>query len=168
MRKMMTLVLATLLVAVSASAALAQIDVEMAFDPAEVHAGDTVTFFIGIANLGDADVVADLEMTLVINDMEFGPFPGHLPLAAGEELSHEFSFMVIPLPFDFTMSITVTATAGDFTDTATATLTVYGEEGSEGNPEGFAELGQNIMNSLTNTTSENEVKSLGGLKNMYR
>ncbi len=167
MFKLWTALLASLLMVLGASAALAQIDVELAFDPEVAHPGDTVTMFTGIANLGDTDIMVDIELTLTLNEMDFGPFAGQLSLAAGEELSREFAFYIPPVPMDVTLGITVTATAGDYSDTATASLTIMGQEGDDGR-ETFDEIGQDILDALTGAAAPSNGKSMGQFKNQYR
>jgi len=167
MFKLWTALLASMLMILGAAASLAQIDVELAFDPEVVYPGDTVTMFAGIANLGDTDVVADIELTLTLNDMDFGPFAGQLSLAAGEELSREFSFYIPPVPMDVTLVITVTATAGDYSDTATANLTIMGQDGDDGS-ETFNDIGQDMVDALTGAAAPSNAKSMGQFKNQYR
>ncbi len=164
---MKKMVIASLLVLGLASVALAQIDVNMAFDPAVAAPGDQVTFFTSIANLGDEDVIADIAVTVAFADYTFGPVEGQLPLAAGQELSREFTFMVPPLPYGGTLTITVTATAGDFTDTATATLTVEVPEGGQGDPSNIDAIGEQILNELQGTLPAQEL-SFSNLKALYR
>ena len=47
-----------------AAPAVAQVEVDIAFDPAVAAPGDLVTFYASIANLGDAAVTADLEIMM--------------------------------------------------------------------------------------------------------
>jgi len=168
MLKLAKVGLVTLLLVFGASSASAQIDVELVFAPEVAYPGDTVTMFAGISNMGDMDVVADIELMINVNDMDFGPFRGDLDLAAGEELSCEFAFYVPPLPMDVTMTITVTAVAGDDSDTATATLTIIGQEGDDSAPGVIDDLGQDMVDAITGATAPSNGKTLGKLKNQYR
>lgn len=169
MRKLltMTVAIAGLLMASGASTAFAQIDVEMAFDPTEAAAGDEVSFFVSVANLGDEAVLADLELTLSFGDFTVGPILGKLPLAAGEELSQELMLVVPALPTGGDLTIELTATAGEFSDTATATLTILGE-GSGSTAQGIQGLGDAIQQSLiAGGTVGAESSSFGELKVRY-
>lgn len=168
MRKMLHLTVATLLVAFAATAAVAQIDVELAFDPDVAHPGDTVMLFTSIANLGDEDVVADIEVSIEVMGEIFGPFGGSLPLAAGEELSREFAFIIPPLEESGDLTITVTATAGEWSDTASATLTVVVDGGMTANPDDIADIGTDLVKHLGGSAATDTQLSLGELKHLYR
>ena len=62
MRKKLAPIVATLIaIALGATSAAAQIDVNLAFTPSTVSPGDAVTFFGSAANLGAEPVVADLD-----------------------------------------------------------------------------------------------------------
>ena len=141
---MRNLVLATIFVFGLAGAASAMCDVELAFSPDTAAPGDEVLFFASIANLGDEDAVATIDLTLTFMDYEFGPFTCDLPLAAGEELSRELAFIVPMVPMGGTFSITVTATCNGESDTATASLTIVTEEGNAGT-DGLEELGPELI-----------------------
>jgi hypothetical protein len=168
MRRLIKVGFVILLCLIVASAASAQIDVELAFDPEVAYPGDTVTMFAGISNLGDEDVLATIELMINVNDMDFGPFVGELPLAAGEECSREFAFYVPPVPMDVTMTITVTATAGDYSDTATATLTILAQEGDDSQSGSIDDLGQELLDGITGAAAPSNSKSMGQIKNQYR
>jgi hypothetical protein len=164
--KKLTLLLMGLALVSFASAAHAQIDVELAFDPTEVMPGDVVHVFASIANLGDEAVVADIELTITFNEWEFGPFYGSLPLAAGEELSREFAFPVPHVPVGGDLTITITATAGEYSDTATATLTIIvdGDEVATGHT--LDDLPGIIMDQIAVDEPE-PVVSFSSIKTLY-
>ncbi len=164
---MRTLALASLLILGLAGTALAECDVELAFSPDTAAAGDQVTLFASIANLGDEDAVADIELSVSFMDYEFGPFMAQMPLAAGEELSHEMMFMVPALPMAGTLSITVTATCNGMSDTATATLTVEAAEGATGF-DGLGVIGPELISSFGGEPTSDEDATFGELKAMYR
>jgi len=164
---MKTLVIASLLVLGLATVAAAQIDVNMAFDPAVAAPGDQVAFFASVANLGDEDVTAAIDVTVSFADYTFGPVSGDLPLAAGQDLSDEFAFVVPPLPYGGTLTITVTATAGDFSDSATAALTVNVPQGGSGDPSNIDAVGQQLITALQGALPRDEL-SFGALKALYR
>jgi hypothetical protein len=168
MRKLMTLSVLALLVALGATAAQAQIDVELAFDPDVAAPGDMVTLFASIANLGDEAVVADLEVTVEAGDVVVGPLFGQVPLAAGEELSAELVFIVPPVPEGGTLTITVTATAGEYTDTAVATLTVVVGGGQAASARDLRYIGEGLVNQLGESAPTDQGITLGGLKHLYQ
>ena len=151
----------------TAGSALAAVDVELAFAPDTVAPGDEVQMFSSIANMGDAETVADLEVTISFMGYEVGPLAGELPLAAGEELSQEFAFMVPPLPMDGTMMITISATADGVTNTATATLTIVADAGTVGFG-GLDDLGDDLVKSLSSAPVGVQDASFGELKAMFR
>ena len=168
MKKLTTRLLALALSLLVASAAFAQVDVELAFDPAEAYPGDTVSFFAAITNLGDEAADMDLGMTFAWEEWEFGPFPGVLPLAAGEELSTEFDFMIPPFPFGGTLTITIVATAGEYSDTAIASLTILSdgivsEEQAETSMREFLEFYDGLADEITATG----VSTTSALKALY-
>ena len=61
-----TTILKMILLLATCGAARAQLDVDLAFDPSEVYAGDTLHASASVANLGDVDVEADVA-TLVVH-----------------------------------------------------------------------------------------------------
>jgi len=148
-----------------AGSALAQIDVELAFDPTEVYPGDTVTLFASIAWMGDEPVVAELSMTALFDEYEIGPFSAPLPLAAGEELSHEFSFWVPPIPIQGDLTLILEAVAGDYSDSATAVLTILSDGDGYASGDEFADLPGLILDEIT---GEGELApSLSAVKALY-
>jgi len=156
--------LALLTLTLSAGAALACLDVELAFDPAEAAVGEPVTFFASIANLGDVPVDAELELSILWNDFELGPIPGMLPLAAGEELSAELGFIAF---FPGSLTLTLTATAGTCSDTATATLVVTGNGGATAGD--VRRLGEALLEELGAIAPVSvEDSSWGSVKGLYR
>jgi hypothetical protein len=166
MRKLMIPAL-SLLILISASAALAQIDVELAFTPSVAAIGDQVTFFAAIANLGDTEVLAQIDLTISSGGLVVGPLTGLLPLAAGQELSTEFSFTVPPLAPEGDLTITVTATADGYSDTATATLTVTGTGGTEADAGELADIGASILTGFQDVLPVQET-TLGTVKELFR
>lgn len=161
------LVLAASFVFGMAGAASAMCDVELAFSPDVAGPGDEVAFFASIANLGDEDAVATIDMTLTFMEYEFGPFSCDLPLAAGEELSRELAFIVPPLPMEGTFTITVTATCNGESDTATASLTIEPAEG-DANFDGLAGIGPELIAGISGAPVADEATSFGDLKAMFR
>ncbi len=151
--------------AIGASAAMAQVDVNLAFDPTTAQPGDQVSFFASVANLGSEQVLADLALTVQVGAFKLGPIGGKLPLAAGQELSREISFVVPPLPMGGDLTITVTATAGESTDTASATLTVVAGQTAGGNA---ATIGPDILKAFGVGTADSEPATIGQLKQEYR
>lgn len=151
------------LVALCASAAVAQIDVDLAFDPTEAAPGDEVGIFMAIANLGDEAVVAEIELYATYNEYEFGPLTGNLPLAAGEEMSKEMVFIVPFVPESGDLVISVTATAGEYSDTAEAVLTIIVEEGGG---ESFENLPHFLLDELVGDGTE-AIFSFSSVKLLY-
>ena len=164
---MKSIVLATMITAFLAGGAWAACDVELAFTPDTVAAGDEVTMFASIANLGDQDTMADLVISVTFMDYEVGPLEGQMPLAAGEELSNEATFVVPPLPYGGTLTITVTATCDGVSDTATATLTVEADASATGY-DGLDEVGRDILAGFDSAPVPDDAASFGELKALYR
>jgi len=161
-------IVAPLLMSIGAAGgAMAACAVDLAFSPDVAAPGDEVTLFVSIANLGDTDEIADIEITVTFMEYEVGPLMGQLPLAAGEELSQELAFIVPPVPMGGTLTITVTATCGGMSDTATATLTIDAPTGSAGF-EGLDGLGADLMSGIASSPVSVENTSLGGVKALYR
>ncbi len=160
--------LAILMITIFAfGSALAAVDVELAFSPDTVMAGDQVSMFSSVANMGDTETVASIEVSITFMDYEVGPLAGDLPLAAGEELSQEMAFIVPPLPVGGTLVITVSATADGVTDTATAMLTVVADAGASGF-SGLDDLGDTLINQLASEPAADTSASFGALKAMFR
>lgn len=163
-----------LTLAVTASVAAAQVDVELAFSPPVVKAGEEVTFFSSISYLGSEATEADVELTFAFGTFEFGPIQGQVPLAAGLERSREFHFVAPPLPMAYTLSITLSVTAGGSTDSTTATLTIEAAEGaglpfaSKDAPTTLRNLGAQLAGSIFDTTTAVQEESFGTVKELYR
>jgi uncharacterized membrane protein len=166
MRKL-TIPVLSLLLLFSATTALAQIDVEVAFSPTEVSIGDEVTFFAAVINLGDTEVLAQIDLTIESGGLFVGPLTGFLPLAAGQELSTEFTFTVPPLTPNGNLTITVTATAGEYSDTATATLTVVAEGETEADDQDLLDIGTAILSGFQDVLPVEEM-TLGRVKDLFR
>ena len=160
---------ALLLLLTTCGAAQAQLDVELAFDPAEVYAGDTLHASASVANLGDVDVVADVAITITFDGVPYGPFTGELPLQAGQERGGMAEFTVPAVCWGFSLGIEVTVSAGGYSDTAAATLVVHAEPGGTAGPEAFAPLGVEMVDALLGDQPiAAETSSLGALKRSYR
>ncbi|MEN8008222.1 MAG: hypothetical protein ABFS42_14470 [Candidatus Krumholzibacteriota bacterium] len=165
---MRRLIIATLLVSLGlAGSAMAACDVELGFSPDVAAPGDMVTMFVSIANLGDTDEIADIEIMITFMGYEVGPLMGQLPLAAGEELSQECTFMVPPLPMGGTLSISVTATCGGMSDTATASLTIEVPEGSAGF-DGLDGVGAQLLSDIASSPVGVENATFGDVKALFR
>ena len=63
-RHLVAMICAAGFIAVTSAAALAQPDVELAFDPTEVYPGDQVNYSFSIENLGPDPSLIDLETTI--------------------------------------------------------------------------------------------------------
>ena len=154
------------LLALSASAAVADLALEMAFAPDVASPGDEVAFFASIANLGDEAVVAELEFMAYFNDIEFGPITGNLPLAAGEELSKEIAFIVPQVPEEGDLLIIVTADDGmGGIVTAEAALSIVFDEFSSPEDGGLENIPVVLLDGVIGdemefTTSFSNVKLL--------
>ncbi|MFO7653484.1 MAG: hypothetical protein R6X25_06645 [Candidatus Krumholzibacteriia bacterium] len=168
MRRLLLPLCTALLLVAAATAAQAQIDVEIAFDPAVVDAGGDVTLFTSIENLGNEAVDATLEVTFAVDSYVFGPFTAVVPLAAGELLSHEFTFTAPLLPVDVMLTIDVVATAGEFTDADTATLTITGTQGGTASSDAFEGILQAYTVDLSGSTVGANAASLSDVKKIYR
>jgi len=155
-----------LMIALLASSAFAAVDVQLAITPGTINAGDQVSMFMSIANMGDADAVAALTVSISFMGYEVGPLNGDLPLAAGQELSHEFSFVAPALPVSGTLIITVTATAGSVTNTATATVDLVGT--GLGGYGGLNTLGDTLVGQLSGAPAGPQSATFGDLKALFR
>ncbi len=135
---MRKLVLATMLLTMGlAGTAMAAVDMELAFSPDTAAPGDAVTLFTSIANMGDADEVVPFTVTITYGEFIIGPVEGSMALAAGQELTNEYTFLVPALPYGGDLVIEVSATTADgVTTTASATLTIVVEGTLDSNPTG--------------------------------
>jgi len=91
-------------------AAAAQIDVEMAFDPAEAAPGDMVTFSASLTNASEETVVADFEFSMSFDEHAFGPVVMRLAVCGGKDVQIELP-LVIPAHMcagELALSVTVT------------------------------------------------------------
>ncbi len=108
----------------AASAASAQVDVELAFDPPTASPGDVVALVASMENKAPEEVMADLELSIVWGGFSYAVIANSVPIAAGAKVGGELPFFVPPFLDQLTLSLT--ATVGELSDTATATLTVLG------------------------------------------
>ncbi|MFQ5599950.1 MAG: hypothetical protein ACE5G2_05285 [Candidatus Krumholzibacteriia bacterium] len=170
MRKLLGtyVVVVALAMTLGTGVAMAQIDAELAFSPAVASPGDPVALFASVANLGDEPVVADVEVTITVGVWTFGPIPGVLPLAAGEERSVELAFIVPPVPMGGELTLTLTASAGEFSDTASATLAIV-TTADASDEEGLRNLGKDLVSALTGKGEDRLADAtLSEFKNLYR
>ena len=135
--------------AVGAGAALAQVDVELAFTPDRAAPGQQVTLFASLANLSSEPVRANFTVAITLGRLSTGAMPFVVPLAAGAERSAEIPFVVPMLPMGGTMTITVTATAGGATDTATASLTIVSGATTAADSTTLRAIGTSVGTALT-------------------
>ena len=117
-------ILAVFALALAPGRAMAAVDLDLAFDPAEACPGDQVQFFFSIENVGDEAEMVSLSVTLSWGDTVIGPFTSQLPLAAGEEAAREVVFMVPPPTPPGTLVVDASATDSDGTVEATASLDI--------------------------------------------
>jgi len=120
-----------ILILIAASPAAAQIDIEMAFTPAEVAPGEVATFTGSLDSSYEEAITAGFEFYMSFNDCEIGPFSLDLLVCPGQNTYIEF-----PMPVPASMPagdllVRVTVDANGMSDTATATLTVSGEAQSD-------------------------------------
>lgn len=163
--------LVSLLVALGAGAASAQVDVNLAFNPSTAAPGQQVTLFASIANLSSESVNSNFTVTMSFGDFSLPPLPFMLPLAAGFEKSTEVPFVIPPLPNGGTLTITVTAEAGGSTDTATASLTIAsGLATGIPNASSLLGFGTNVGNALTGNggTVATVPSTMSDVKRRYR
>ncbi len=130
MKLFMSIAVAALLL-VPASA-LATLELDLAFDPAEACPGDDVQFFFALENVGGEDEMVEFGVTFVIAEYEFGPFTMEFPLAAGEEIVKEATLFIPPPvpPVTMTVSVTATDSAGTVEDEASLTVLDCGDRQS--------------------------------------
>ena len=133
MRFALPVVLAAMLLV--PAAALALVEVDIAFDPAEVCPGDEASFFFALENVGAEETEVTVSFTFEFMGESFGPFESDpFPLAAGEEITREAMLMVPPMAEPGTIAITVEATDVDGTASDAASLTILdcgGERGAK-------------------------------------
>ena len=106
------------------STASALLELDMGFEPAEVCPGENVQFFFMLENVGGDDEMVEFAVTLTFHEFTIGPIMGQFRLAAGEQVSHEFDFMVPPPTPPGLLTITATATDSGGTVEATAELEI--------------------------------------------
>ena len=130
MRIARALLLATSLLTVGASAALAQVDVNLAFDPNTAAPGQQVTLTASITNLASEDVTTHFTVSVSYAQFSTGVQRFSVQLPAGYTRSAVVPFVVpalpvIPqIPATGTLEVTITAQVGQQSDTAHATLTL--------------------------------------------
>lgn len=121
--------------------AMAALELDLGFEPAEVCPGEWVQFFFALANVGDEAEMVDLAIMLSFGGQEFGPFGGTLALAAGEEITRELRFRIPPPAPAGTLTVSATATDSDGTVEDSATLEILDCMGPGGgtSPQGLIE-----------------------------
>lgn len=156
--------------AVGASAALAQTDVELAFSVPSASPGQTVTLFASMTNLSSDPAVTNFTVTVSLGDLSTGPIAYSMPIPAGFEKSTEIPFVVPPFPFGGTVSITVAATSGGSTDTATASLTILTNSATAPTAAMLQGIGTSVGSALSNPpgTTATANTSVSAVKRLYR
>ncbi len=164
------LALATTLITLGATGALAQVDVELAFTPDAAAPGEPVTLFASIANLSSEPGPVDFTVSIGFGMLSTGPLHFSMPLAAGVERSAEIPFVVPPLPMAGTLNITVTATANGATDTATASLSIAAGPMTAADASPLRALGTNVGKALAGDANPTASKdaSMSDIKRLYR
>jgi hypothetical protein len=123
MRFALPVVLAAMLLV--PAAALALVEVEIAFDPIEVCPGDQASFFFALENVGAEETMVTLSFSFEYAGEVIGPFQtGTFPLAAGEEITREAMLMIPSIAQPGTITIYVEATDDDGTASDDASLTI--------------------------------------------
>jgi hypothetical protein len=100
------------------------LELDMGFDPAQACPGEQVNFFFSLENVGDAEEMVTLSVTVSFGDLVIGPVEGQFPLAAGEEIAWEFGIMLPPPTPPGTLVIEATATDSDGSVEAIAELEI--------------------------------------------
>lgn len=169
--------LAASLLLVGASAALAQVDVNLAFDPSAAAPNQQVTLSASIANLAAEAVTADFTVTVLYANLTTGAQHFIVPLPAGYTRSAVVPFVVpalpvIPqIPATGTLDVTITATVGQQSDTAHATLTLLPAPPTA-TPDWttLSRLGTSLGSAFTGPIGTLPVNSatMSGMKQMYR
>ncbi len=164
------LMLATSVFVLGTTAALAQVDVELAFTPDTASPGQKVTLFASIANLSSEPVQANFTVAIAFGSLSTGDIPFNLPLAASEERSAEIPFVLPPLPMRGALTITVTANAGGETDTAIASLTIVNGSMKTSDETALRELGTSVGIALTGGAGATPTSalSMSDVKRLYR
>ena len=168
MRTLLSIFCTAAIVAIAATAAMAQIDVDISFDPTSASAGDEVHLNVSVANQGADPVLADIDLTVTLGDFTVGPLLGKLPLAAGEQLTRDVSMVIPPAPVSGDLTLDLAASVGEFQDSSSATLTLMSS--SEGSTDqGLTALAQQLFAGMGISTSSTptEQTSFGGLKQSY-
>ena len=161
---------ATSVLAIGASAAFAQTDVELGFSVPSASPGQMVTLFASMANLASDPAVTNFTVTVALGDLSTGPISYSMPIPAGFEKSTEIPFMVPPVPFGGTVNITVAATSGGSTDTATASLTIVTNAATAPTQAMLQGIGSSVGSALSNNsgTTATAQTSLSSVKRLYR
>ena len=163
------LLLATSIIALGAAAALAQVDVDLAFTPDTATPGQQVTLFASVANLSSEPVRANFVVSITLGKLATGDIPFVLPLAAGMERSAEIPLVVPPLPMGGTLVISVTASAGGATDTATASLTILSGATKATDATALRALGTRVGTTLSgDSATPTDDASITDVKRLYR
>ena len=162
--------LALSVLVLGAGAAMAQVDVELAFTPDTAVPGQPVTLFASLANLSSEPAQTHFTVTIALGSLTTGAMPFDLPLAAGAERSAEIPFVVPPIPMGGTLTITVTATAGEATDTATASLTIETGTMLSSDTTTLGTIGTRVGKALTgdDDATPTNPASMSDVKRLYR
>jgi hypothetical protein len=178
MRIARALFLATSLLVVGASLALAAVDVNLAFDPNAAAPGQQVTLTASIANLATEAVAADFTVTVSYANFTTGAqhFVVQLPASYARNAVVPFVVPALPvipqLPASGILDVTITAAAGQEQDTAHATLTILPGPPPTALPNwtSLAHLGTALGTALTGPTGTLAASpaTLSDVKRLYR
>jgi len=121
------LTLLSLITLLAASPAAAQIDIDMAFDPAEAAPGDFVTFTGSLVSMYQGNVEAEFELSASFKHYEIGPITTVLPVCGGQDLQLQLPIYIPHWMCGGDLTISLKVTSQGMSDTATAVLTIIDE-----------------------------------------
>ncbi len=123
--------------------ASALLELDMGFDPAQVCPGDQVQFFFALENVGTTAETVIFTVNVQFGQFTVGPFTAQFPLAAGEQIAREFTFMVPPPAPPGILTMTATAEDSGGIVEAVAELEILDCESG-----GSARNGRQLLNTV--------------------
>ena len=169
MKHLLQIGVVALALVVGAGNAAAQLSVQIAFDRAVAHPGETVTLSGSVTNMHELAVFAYMQATVRLNGQAINSFTGRVPLEPGEAISSSLSFDVPSLLPGGTVVVELRARACDGSTIASTSIVLERAVVSSG--EGvLGNLGKDLLRGFGLEVAPTAVKAstIGNIKNLYR
>ncbi|HZM14566.1 MAG TPA: hypothetical protein VFE28_01075 [Candidatus Krumholzibacteria bacterium] len=169
MKHLLQIGVVALALVVGAGNAAAQLSVQLSFDRAVAHPGDTVTLSGSVSNTHDLAVFAYMSATVFLNGAPLNSFSGRVPLEPGESISSSLSFDVPSLLPGGSLMIELRGRACDGSTIASTSIVLERSVVASGDAA-LRSLGKDLLRGFGLEVTPTAVKTstMGNIKSLYR